>query len=288
MTVTSEGPPLVCRCGSAVFTVRANAVESVGLATCDRGHPSLLLDSRDVWADVLQEGRPRELRCRCKQRTFHLTVDYDLRDGTRTVRSFVVRARCATCTARREVFRADIDYEPTDALLERPLDPIDDPWRKARWVQVTGLWKLEDLGRLLRFVGSLAGARIVFAARDRAPRELTAEAAILAARDARTYDVVFGSEDVTLPADPSEAWKQLPVVHVGSPLSIRYDTGDAELWYVSYALERIVDGAVVAQPAPFLAFAARVRAWLASELVSERGKDTADNPDEYQRLKGGW
>jgi hypothetical protein len=271
-----------------VFTVRANAVESAGLATCDRGHPSLLLDSRDVWPDVIQVARPRELRCRCKQRAFHLTVDYEFRDGTRSVRAFVVRARCATCAESRDVFRADIDYEPTDALIERPLDPVDDPWRKARWVQVTGLWQREDLARLLRFIGALPDTRIAFASWQDAPREVTAEAAVLAAGEARTYDIFFTTEDVTLPQSPRNAWKDLPLVHVGAPTSMHYETGNAELYYVSYALERFVGGEVIPQPAAFLAFAAHVRAWLGSEFVSERGKNTADNPAEYQRIKGGW
>ncbi|MGO9832901.1 MAG: hypothetical protein ACLP1X_01660 [Polyangiaceae bacterium] len=284
----TDGPPLACRCGTTVFTVRANAVESVGLATCDQGHSSLLLDSRDVWAHVIQAARPRELCCRCKQRTFHLTVDYHFRDGTRTVRAFVVRARCATCAAGRNVFSADIDYEPTDALIERPLDPVDDPWRKARWVRVTGLWKREDMERLLRFVSTLPDARIAFASWQQAPRDLTVEAAVLALREAQTYNIVFANEDVTLPMDLSGAWRDLPLVHVGAPTAIHYDTGDAELYYVSYALERFAGGAVIPQPAAFLALAARVRAWLASEFVSARGKNTADNPAEYQRLKGGW
>lgn len=286
--MTIEVPPLVCRCGSSVFTVRVNAVESVGLATCDRGHPSLLLDSRDVWAHVIQAGRPRELRCRCKQRTFQLTVDYDFRDGTRMVRSFVVRARCATCAASRDAFRADVDYEPTDALIERPLDPVDDPWRKAAWVEVTGLWKRDDLEHLLRFVSALPDARIHFASWQQAPRALTADAVVLAMREARTYDIAFANEDLTLPVNLRDAWKDLPIVHVGAPTFIHYKTGDAELYYVRYALERVAEGALIPQPAAFLAFAARVRAWLASEFLGERGKHTADNPSEYERLKGGW
>jgi hypothetical protein len=286
--MTTDGSPLACRCGSTVFTVRANAVESAGLATCDQGHPSLLLDSRDVWAHVIQAARPREIRCRCQQRTFYLTVDYDFREGTRTVRAFVVRARCATCAAWRDVFAADVDYEPADVLIERPLDPVDDPWRKARWVEVTGLWKPEDLERLLRFVGALPGARIAFASWQQAPRELTADAAVLAAREARTYSFAFAAADVTLPVEMSDAWKDLPVVHVGTPTMMHYATGVAELYYVRYALERLADGAVIPQPPAFLAFAARIRAWLAAEFVSARGKNTADNPAEYQRLKGGW
>ncbi len=75
---------------------------------------------------------------------------------------------------------------------------------------------------------------------------------------------------------------------MGTPTSIQYSTGPGELYYVSYALERIEGGAVVPQPAPFLGLATTIRSWLESQLVSERGRVTVDNPEEYERLKGGW
>lgn len=215
-------------------------------------------------------------------------MDYSFRDGTRTVRAFDVRARCATCAEPRDVFHADVDYDPTDALLDRPLDPIDDPWQKARWVEVTGLWKRDDLARLLRFISTLPNACITMATWREAPRQVTADAAALATKSASSYDLLLGNETVFLPENLRDVWKSLPLVHVGTPTSMHYSTGVGELYYVRYALERIIDGKVLPQSAAFLTFATQIRAWLASELVAERGKNTADNPAEYQRLKDGW
>jgi len=279
---------IACRCGSAVFTVHTNALEGVGLAICAEGHPSFLLDSRDVWATVIQSGRPRKLRCRCKNSTFQVSVGYEFRDGSPTVRAAHVRARCAACGAERSVFDVDIDYEPTVDLLERPLDPVDDPWLKAKWVELSGLWMRTDLECLLRFVGTLSHARIVFASPQQGPRELSAEDASHALRGSNSFDFAFTNVPVTLPEQLHDAWKNLPLVHVGTPTSIRYSTGPGELHYVSYALERIEGGVVTRQPAPFLGFATRIRSWLESEFVSDRGKNTVDNRHEYQRLKGGW
>lgn len=279
---------LTCRCGLQAFGVRANATHGVGLATCGSGHHSFLLDSRDVWTGVIQDGRPKELRCRCKSRMFSLWVDYSFREDARTVRAVVVRGRCAGCGADRAVFDADIDYEPTDELVHRSLDPVDDPWLKARRIELTGLWKPDDLERVLRYVGSIPDARIYLAGWRQPPRELDADGAFAAIHELRSYDLLLAPAPVTVPADLRDVWKRLPVVHLATPISMHYRTGDAELHYVTYAVEDVVAGKAVPRTTQFLEFADRVRSWLQSEFVSHRGRNTVDNPSEYQRLRGGW
>lgn len=111
-----------CSCGSDVFRVRANATQQVGLATCERDHHALLLDSRDVWAEVIQEGRPKAVKCRCKADTFRLSFDYE-RDEER-VRGAAVHATCTACGTERTVYSIEVDYEPTDELVDRPLNSL--------------------------------------------------------------------------------------------------------------------------------------------------------------------
>jgi hypothetical protein len=53
--------PCECACGVRQFHIRLFRDERVGLLTCKAGHHSLLLDSRDYWIDVLQDGRPEEI-----------------------------------------------------------------------------------------------------------------------------------------------------------------------------------------------------------------------------------
>ena len=67
-----------------------------------------------------------------------------------------------------------------------------------------------------------------------------------------------------------------------------YRTGQGELYYVRYAEEVCHEGAKVNQPRPFIDLARQMTEWLNSEFISRRGKNTVDNPDEYERLKGGW
>ena len=283
---------LGCRCGLQQLSIRASATEGVGLATCGAGHHSFLLDSREVWADVIQAGRPKELRCRCKGRTFTLAVDYTFRDDAKTVRAVSVRARCTACAAERAVFDGEIDYEPTDELVARPLDPVEDPWVKARRVELTGLWTPEDVEQTLRFIGSLPEAQVYFAGAGEAPRALSAEAAraltVAAVRDRRSYHLFFACTPLSFPANLRDAWRHLAAVHLGAPIRMNYRTGLADLYYVTYATEDLVAANVVPRSTAFLTFAERIRSWLQSAFVSDRGKNTIDNPSEYQRLRGGW
>ena len=61
------------------FQLRVDKNEQVGLATCTAGHDSLLLDSRDYWAEVIQDGRPPITKCRCKSNRFLLSLHYQFR-----------------------------------------------------------------------------------------------------------------------------------------------------------------------------------------------------------------
>ena len=120
-----------CNCGAQQFKVRLEPDEQVGLLTCSAGHHSLLLDSRDYWADVLQEGRPKEIKCRCGGVLFRVNLVYDFReDGD--VRSVDVLPRCCDCGRGRAAVSFEIDYSPTAELISKPLDPIEQPWLKAR------------------------------------------------------------------------------------------------------------------------------------------------------------
>jgi hypothetical protein len=60
------------------------------------------------------------------------------------------------------------------------------------------------------------------------------------------------------------------------------------LYYVEYA-EEIFDGPRArSQPEAFLEYARALRRWLSESFCASRGKDTADNPEEVARLRGGW
>jgi hypothetical protein len=279
---------LTCACGRSSFRVRIDANEQVALLTCDAGHSSLLLDSADYWGDIIQDGRPPERKCRCGGKVWAVSLSYDLREDQKTVRGIEVTLTCEACRTERAPVRFEIDYAPTDALIDRPLTPCTDPWLKAKRVVLTALWTPSDLERFVRHAAQQEGASVFVAGWREAPARW--DGVSLAARVdlERVFDVFMTNTEVTFPDNLRDSWKALPVVHVGNPIRMNYTTGTGLLHYVEYAEETFQGPRVTAQPARFLAYARGLRAWLLETYSSARGKNTADNPDEHERLRGGW
>jgi hypothetical protein len=100
-----------CGCGSLQFHLRLKREEQVGLLTCDAGHHSLLLDSRDYWADILTDGGPKQSRCRCGGTLFRLTLEYEFRDDGE-VRTVLIKPTCSDCGREQTPAWVEIKYAP--------------------------------------------------------------------------------------------------------------------------------------------------------------------------------
>src|SRR5277367_2208314 len=105
-----------CACGTRQFHVRLFRDERVGLLTFKAGHHSLLLDSRDYWIDVLQDGRPKQSRCRCGGTVFRVDLVYEFRENG-DVRSVEVSPICAECNRAQSPLLFEINYGPTTKLV---------------------------------------------------------------------------------------------------------------------------------------------------------------------------
>ncbi len=237
---------LECGCGDRSFRVRIQRAEAVGLLTCAReSHNSLLLDSRDHWHHVVQSGKPRESRCRCGGKVFEVELDYELREDARTVRSVAVRLRCVACELERIATTLDIDYEPTDQLVERPLDPCPDPWLKARHTEWSAFWLTADLAELGRELIENRGAICWWVGWREPARRIAAGELRELSTHAQPFDLYFARQEVELALLSSrDAWMQLPVIHVPSPISMRLGTCSATLYFIQFAEEFLVKGSV--------------------------------------------
>jgi hypothetical protein len=253
--------------------------EQVGLLTCPAGHHSLLLDSRDYWADVLQEGRPKEIRCRCGGALFRVDLVYDFRDDG-DVRSVDVSPTCCDCGRERTGALFEIDYSPTVELISKPLDPVEQPWLKAKRSEITAYWQPADAERFASYLSGIPGVRIY---RDSKGFEECGIEAVEFYPQLR-YDLYF-TNVLELPRlrlrDPQRA---APLLRLTSPFHIACPTGIALLHYIEYADEILRGAEVLSQPQPFLTFARQARAWLHENYLSQRGTHTADNPAEYERI----
>jgi hypothetical protein len=179
------------------------------------------------------------------------------------------------------------DTMPDPLSGDRPLDPCPDPWFKARRVSLTALWQPEDLAKLIEFAMTTAHVHVTISRRQGLVAPLDAHKALSRLREP-WLEVFLSILPVNIPPGARDCWKSLPVVHISSPLTMGYRTGIGHLYYIEFARKVIDSAALVQQPKAFLKFADRLHAWLATMFTNQRGRNTVDNPAEYERLRGGW
>lgn len=267
--------------------MRVDREEQVALLTCSKEHHSFLLDSSDHWDDVVQDGKPREKRCRCGSREYDVELGYELRDDG-DVRTVALELHCASCGRQVTATTFEIDYAPTDALLSQPLEPCEEPWLIAKRTEVTGLWVREDLQVLVRYLAESENALCYYAGFKERPSLATLPAINAAVAKQQVFHLYFSKREIEFPANLNDCWKRLPVIHASSPTNMIYKTGPALLYYVRWADQFIVDRRIVPQEPELLTLADRLLTWLRAHFSSARGKRAFDNRAEYERLKGGW
>jgi hypothetical protein len=217
-----------------------------------------------------------------------VALDYTFMEGSETVRSVEVGLRCVECGQEKAGATFEIDYEPTDELVARPLDPCPEPWLKAKQSEISALWVERDATELVLHAGQDLNASCYFAAPRGRPALLAPRDVCARLREARVFNVYLSARELEFPDELRDAWRRLPVMCLASPIHMNYRTGAATLYFLRWANEFLVEGRVVPQEAPLLELASRVQSWLRSRYTAERGPRTADNPAEYERLKGGW
>lgn len=268
-----------CECGLEDFRVRLDREEQVGLVSCCHGHHSLLLDSRDYWAEVTQDCRPKAIKCRCGANTFGVQLDYEFRnDGE--VRSVDVMLICRACRREPPYTTFDIDYTPTESLLEKPLDRIEEPWLRALRIEITAYWRPTDAQRFAEYLTGTLSARVL-------RREPDLKECAIVREDFRSEpvsDLYFSPVVLSKLPSVRDPEKFAPLLKLSSPFRIAIPGGLALLYYIEYA-EEIPSGAQFEkQPPTFRSFSKNAADWLKAHYSSTRGPHTADNPEEYARV----
>jgi hypothetical protein len=245
-----------CHCGLRQFRARLNRSEQVGLLTCSAGHYSLLLDSRDYWAEVLQDGRPKESRCRCGSVLFYTYLEYELREDGE-VHFVEVGLACCECGREQKPVVFEISYAPRAELIAQPLDPIEKPWLRAKQHQITAYWQANDAERFTRYLVESLGARLYMQTRENDLRVSTiSDIEFYPELSKHLYFTNILEFASVRARDPH---KTAPLLRLSSPFNIACPTGIALLHYIEYAEEILHDMKLVKQPASFLAFAQTAR-----------------------------
>ena len=279
---------LQCHCGEPTFTVRLDRNEAVGLVTClSAKHDSLLLDSRDYWLDTIQNGKPREIECHCKNNAFTISLTYRVEREREAISAVDLNLRCAACGVQRLATNFEIDYEPTDQLVDHPLDPCPDPWLKPKRVSITALWKPDDLlsfGKAALANPAFRAYSVKFGEEQPVPLDDYTQFAFLCSR--QVSEIILTNTERPSGDRTRHGWRNHPELCVSSPITMQYPTGTGHLYYIEYAKQIIRGMDVAAQPDAFLDFAEETTSWLKEHFIAKRGKHTADNPAEFSRLRG--
>ena len=279
-----------CACGSEEFQIRIKRDEQVGLLTCAVGHHSLLLDSREYWADVLQDGRPKLSRCQCGGLLFHVHLEYEFRQGG-DVRCIQVKPICVACGRGQSPTEIDIKYSPTDQLVTRPLDPIEQPWRQPKRHQLTAFWKPADAERFATYLTESLGARTFS---EDVPYQFTEVAlADIGFYPELKHSLLFTNMVGVVAPQGRDPEKGSPFLRLNGPFHMVYflpqylnsNENVRLLHYIKYSHEVVQGGILEKQPPQFLTFARDACDWLSRNFVSLRGKNTSDNHEEYLKVQ---
>jgi len=245
---------LACHCGDSIFSLRIYPLEEVGVVTCSHGHHSLLLDSRDYWGEVIEQGKPRELKCKCKSNSFMVSLFYTFRSDSPDVSQVDIITRCINCGTERRTMAVEIDYGPTDRLVNRPLDSIENPWLKTRKVKCSALWEQKDLENFVCQVMELNIHPYLITSNSIHP-SLDKSEVLDILRSTPVWDLYLLIGESNNPMEEVVVWKEKPVIHVWGPQVMFDKTGlSTTMYFIEYAKEVIREAKIIRQPQNFLTF----------------------------------
>jgi hypothetical protein len=274
-TVVSQCPV----CDAREFKLRIDVDEQVGLLTCSAGHHSLLLDSREYWTDVIQEGRPKGIKCSCGEVLFRVELTYDFRDNG-DVRYVDVVPSCYRCGRTRRGASFEINDSPTIELVSKPLDPIEHPWLRGKQVQITAYWQPADAERFAKYLSGIPDVR-VYRQSDGLEQCGIGDVEFY---PQLKHDLYFTNSSIVPSLRIRDPQKVTALLRLCTPLPMACPGGVALLHYIEYN-EQILRGMeILNQPESFLVFTRQARSWLKQNYLSKRGKNTVDNPMEYERI----
>lgn len=107
--------PSQCSCGGQVFRLIVDRDEGCAKRVCvNCSSETGIGDSDEIWAD----SSPKPVKCPCGNRTFELGVAFAFRESG-DVRWIYVGHRCVKCGVLGCSIDWEIDYSPTDHLLNK-------------------------------------------------------------------------------------------------------------------------------------------------------------------------
>jgi hypothetical protein len=308
--------PTCPKCQSAEFALRVLRDEAVAAARCVICSADyLLLDSKDYWFDVIQKGYPRLTRCSCKNESFQLRFDYNIRDDG-DIDYIDVHSICSACGKARRQLEFEVDYGGTDHLLKKPLVPCKNPKVLYDLKNINLLLTLPDIVRIVdhlakescEFLSDLRrGDTSVPVRQDAAEGKAAIEKSKYLFIYALPKHIEVPEDQVDTNKKENAFWKRSEVIRIGSKSHVcTHQFGDSPpgicycsdspthasyteiglSFNIDFSNEFVRGEKIVSKSEAFQKVTASLLAMLASEFVSWRGPHCFDNPDVNVRVFG--
>jgi len=288
---------LVTDQGESIFTLRLNKEESIGLAVTTTDKSYFILDSGEYWYDAIQSKYPSNLRCRCKCNTFTAKCIYYQRIDSTDYRQVDLVTLCTSCKTEKTQLVFSIDYSPTEQLNEKPLIFCPKPNIKYKVSEITSLWTRNDATDFIRFMDSMDVKMTIwyFLGQKRVLSEVGLEEALHIVDKEKYLKIFFSEKSLHLNCFENEtgvyvendAWRRKELIQLGSPYNMQYSRDRIGfLYYVKFCNEFIDDYQVKSKSHNFEEITDKMVIWLKSNFYAGRGKNCADNKNEFSRLFG--
>jgi len=183
----------------------------------------------------------------------------------------------------------DIDYGPTDELLDKPITLCEKPLIKYKYSQFTGIWLSDDLKQVLRFLIEEQGLTAYYhyfkyPEKVRVFQALTLEQslrkgsdflAVYFTRDSMENAVTYEDEKGVM--IDKGIWRRQEIVYL-----FCINMNGLPLHYIQFCNQYIDRGEVKDKSTEFEKMTDQFKAWLTQTFVKSRGRNCFDGEEGYR------
>lgn len=276
------------------FQFRFLRNEAVGLLTTKNEEHYLILDSLDYWFDVIQNEYPKRKICACSHDFFFIQFEYIFRQNSESVREIKITTTCSDCNKKSKPIFIDIDYAPTNNLIENPIEFCEKPNIKYKYSELTSYWNKDDLDSFLSIVFNelkLNAYCWYFKLPEnvRVFEQLTMEE--LSKKDGRFLNVFLTKDQLDIEKMVKffddkgvylirDSWRKYEMISL-SIISM-YEIGP--LYYINFCNQYIDKGLVVDKSKEFETITNQLMDWLNKTFITKRGTKCYDGKEAFDKF----
>lgn len=284
--------------GANEFQIRLLKDDGVGLLTTKNEENYLILDSLDYWYDLIQNEYPKKKKCNCKNEWFYVAFNYIPRQGTDDIREIRITTTCTECNKVSKPISIDIDYSPTEALIENPIIFCEKPNIKYKFKELTSYWSGDNLSDFLKFIffnlklnvycwfsqHPENKRRFEMVTFDKAIQIITVNHRYLNfyfsanELDTKSYIKLTDDNGVYL---KEGIWRRDEIIQLTAPFVMM---GYGLLYYINFCNQYLDKGNVKDKSEQFEKITSQIQIWLKTTFITKRGANCFDGQEAYDKF----